>query len=267
MRTQLLTLLVTQPRRGPEYRQRVRRGAVRPTCAALLSILVGFGFGCGGSTSARGNPATGGTSGTAGSGGAHSAGSAGRPATGGRGGGAGSGGAAGAAGTAGTTGARECTNDADCHVVGDCCGCWSLPIGVGDACPLDCAIDHCTDFTTRPTARCVFGQCALDVDCTSPVSCTIPAPPPCGAGRAQTVVNGCYGPCISTTECPAVADCSECNWPAQACVFEYGALAVAHCVDVAPKCSSDPTCTCLGDLCGSITPCTDLSDGIACGGG
>jgi hypothetical protein len=53
----------------------------------------------------------------------------------------------------------------------------------------------------------------------------------------------------------------------QACVFENGAVGVAHCVNVPTECNGDASCACMGRLCGGITPCADLPNGIACGGG
>jgi hypothetical protein len=225
---------------------------------AFTVIVIVIVNGCGGSTSSHG--VTGGTAG------ALPGGSGGVGATGGAHAGAGGTSSGGSAGTAGNAGGWHCTRDADCHIVGDCCGCWALPTGSGSTCPLDCALDHCTDFATRPEARCVFGQCVLDVSCRGQVLC--PAlPPNCGPGNIPSVEGECYGPCVAATECLDVPDCDRCDGPTQACVFELGAVGVAHCVDVPSACTNDRTCACMSSLCGAIAPCQDLSNGISCGGG
>lgn len=225
--------------------------------------------GCGGSTSSNtSQESTGGSLGATGGAGT-SGSSTGGAATGGfvaAGGATSIGGSSSSGGTTSTPDGWECVRDDDCIVFGDCCGCWSAPVGTSSTCPLDCALDHCTDYATRPRPRCAFGRCTLAITCEGSVSCTSP-PPFCGPGTVPTIEGNCYGPCTTTTECPSVSDCSACAGVRQACVFENGAVGVAHCVDVPPECSGNATCACMGQLCGAITPCTDLSNGISCGGG
>jgi hypothetical protein len=251
----------------------VRFFAVRAVSStALLGAIVAAG--CGGSTESdgvsraasggdggatttgRGGNQSGGTDGT--TGGSGSTGGTGGPATGGLGGGSKAVGGGGGAG-------RECMRDADCEILGDCCGCHSVTNGTISTCSLDCASDHCRDFATAPTARCAFGQCVLDVSCIGTVVC--PAlPPSCGPGQVPTIVGGCYGPCIDAPECRAVEDCQACNGPGQACLYEYGAVGVAHCVAIPTGCDP-PRCSCMSGLCGAIEPCQDLPNGIQCGNG
>ncbi len=178
------------------------------------------------------------------------------------------GGSGAAAGVGGASTFRECTNDADCVVLGDCCACQAVPIGTVSRCPLDCAANRCLDLPEAPVARCIFGQCVLSVSCyfppLQPVTCG--QKPSCPSGQVPSAPGGCYGPCIAATECLQVTSCADCAAPDQMCVFEQGAAGIAHCLEKPASCFGVPNCACMVELCNGL-PCAEIENGISCGDG
>lgn len=158
---------------------------------------------------AESSGAAAGTGGSAGTGdaGSSSTGTGGSDASGGVAGSA----AAGSAGNAGSQAASapfgpvgsECTTEDDCRLVSDCCRCVAAPKGVTlDVCYASCAETMCIAGGVTGSERvCVNGRCVLDRSCDRmSVTCDM-APPECEPGTIPSVEDGCYGPCIASTEC------------------------------------------------------------------
>ena len=167
----------------------------------------------------------------------------------------------------------ECKTSADCQLVGDCCGCHSLPLGRPSDCPMDClSSTTCSGFAPQPAPTCVHGRCVLDRSCddaSGTLACLI-ATPTCAAGKLPTLNSSfnCYdGNCVDVPECLSVRSCADCTGPNQICVIDNGARAVYHCVEVAQSCMLASRCACYAELCGNMLPCAEHAKGIYCGGG
>jgi hypothetical protein len=183
-------------------------------------------------TTSTGGVSTGGASGTSASGGdagtAPNGGFAGVP----RGGEAGAqptGGSAGA-GTMGGTGGSggsgggglECETADDCVMFSDCCNCAAVPQGSSiPGCDLVCITDQCTaQQIDRDEITCSFGRCVVDRSCNHAQATCNSDPEPCPDGQLRSVTeNGCWGPCLATTECRDVTNCASCG-DAVCTVFE-----------------------------------------------
>ena len=171
--------------------------------AAMTGVSIGTSAGSSGSAAntpasgagVSGNTAPAGNGGTSGLGGA--SGSGGDGGVGGSHGGF-AGAPEGGAGSGGTSTLVECTEDADCTVLGDCCGCQATPKGTASNCQLDCVANRCLELTQAPEPRCVFGQCVLSTNCyfppLQPVTCG--QKPSCPSGQVPSVAAGCYGPAV-----------------------------------------------------------------------
>jgi hypothetical protein len=185
---------------------------------ARLLVLVALAFGCSsaenestpespGSAGTDAMPAAGGSAGGGDAGSGASAGNAGIA-----GGGTGNAGSAGDTGMAGAQAGTstmfepvgtECATDDDCRLVSDCCRCVSAPKGVTlDVCYASCTQTMCiAEGVSGSDDACVSGRCVLNRSCDrAQVTCDS-APPECEPGMIPSVVDGCYGPCVASTEC------------------------------------------------------------------
>ena len=126
-------------------------------------------------------------------------------------------GAAGSAGTAscdagpqGTGGAStqpECTRNADCKLIDDCCTCEALPSGdSAPACAIStCFASACTRFSVA-TASCIAGHCVLATSCDATQVTCATAKPNCATGEVAQVANSCWtGACIKASDCPTTS--------------------------------------------------------------
>jgi len=231
----------------------------------------GSGGAQGGSGGAEGGSA--GSGGATGGNGGSAAGSGGS--IGGAGGfaGSGGGGPGGAGGSSGGGGAQqmavpECTQDADCKVVNDCCNCLGIPANdPAPPCPIqNCFVPTCTAMgNSNAVAKCVAGQCIPNFICDAPVVCAQP-PPPCAAGQVPSITNGCWGACVPTEECLTVPKCTQCTGT-QTCVEYVTQLGPQfHCVPTPAVCPTEE-CACMADaVCqGSFNLCSDGGMGeISC---
>lgn len=247
--------------------------------ALALSLAACGDDGTGGS---GGSGAAGaGGSGASGAGAAGAGGSGGEGATGGTGGSGGEGaaGGAGGAGAAGGSGGEgggvealpECTEDAHCQLVNDCCQCAGLPTGETPAeCNVACLQPKCSEIAgglvgggEATVARCVAGQCVTSISCNDLQTVCLAAPPECPAGEQAAVVDGCWGGCLPDRECAEVGSCAECTG-GLACVEYQSQMSTTHCVDPGPCATAD--CACLGEsACQEpFGICSDTADGIGC---
>lgn len=165
----------------------------------------------------------------------------------------------------------ECTSADQCVLCNDCCSCLGAPASEGcPACPdVECFAPMCSamGFPTA-TPQCAAGRCVAGFVCDySMVVCAQP-PPPCEPGKTASVLNGCWGGCVPTTQCASVADCSQCDPATQVCVQEVAFEITSHCVDKPSACQGKPLCACMGAS-ACVNPfnlCSDVSSSqISCG--
>lgn len=203
----------------------------------------------GGAPAGTGGAGQGGGDGGSGQGGAGQGGSGqGGAGQGGAGqGGTGQGGSASGGGGGGApVAARECDVAEDCQLVDDCCTCDAIPADVEpEECSANCFQSECSaqGRPEKAAIACVAGRCVAGFDCNWALTTCDAAPPNCGEGSTASVVDGCYGACVLTTECNSVGSCDQCDG-GLACVQEAGFGTTSHCVTDAP-CDVDD-CACLG---------------------
>jgi hypothetical protein len=224
----------------------------------------------GGSTS--GGSATGGsaTGGNATGGNATGGSATGGSATGGGAGAAARGGGAGTTPTGGVGGSggggRECESADDCMLFTDCCSCEAVPKGTSIVpCDLLCITDHCSALQIRPEeVACSFGRCVIDRSCDH-ANATCGSPPEaCPSGEVRSVSeNGCFGPCLPSTECRDVTDCASCGSNA-VCVIEEPQIRSFGCVEPAASCEKGSYCECLGACPTSGFVCMEADDAVHC---
>ncbi|HEY5958123.1 MAG TPA: hypothetical protein VIV60_16280, partial [Polyangiaceae bacterium] len=185
-----------------------------------------------------------------------------------KGGAGGSGGVVSAAGAGSTV---ECRTASDCHVLGDCCGCYSLSSDQASVCPMQCpSTPSCGNFTPSPASVCVAKHCVLDRSCNDSRVVCKRATPVCNAGQMPSLTpdGSCWdGNCIDVVDCSEVTSCDVCKANGLMCVYENGIRGVAHCVPEPYACMAMSNCSCFSSLCGTVAPCTDIPTGISCGGG
>ena len=232
--------------------------------ARLLSLAALLALGCSSSSLPPGGtggspPGTGGSA----SGGAAGGNGGGPPATGGvaSGGSVGASGGRGGAAAGGASGSgTECTQDSDCVLQDDCCGCQAIPkTAVTATCNIECFASECAAHRiTAPTVACVAGRCVMALSCNSAnVACTI-VQPSCATGSLPVIANNCYtGACLPAQECSDVASCEVCTAAGLACVTdEVLGGPTHHCVTIPAACPATPTCGCLGACTGAFQ-CAD----------
>jgi len=194
---------------------------------------------------AGGNSSAGGTSGTrSGLGGQNSLStSGGNPGVGGQGGN----------GTSvGGASASLCTSASDCALADGCCTCMAYVTGQAiSECAMGCTQTACAKLgLSASDVTCVAGRCVLGKSCDSrEVQCNI-VPPPCPAGQASIVEDGCFSAsCIPVDQCTAVTSCSVCAAANLACVTDQINSVLGtqyHCVSIPANCVPNPTCQCMG---------------------
>ena len=144
----------------------------------------------------------------------------------------------------------ECETDDDCELSKDCCSCEALPKGTSvPTCRIACGDSNgCEMQGITATARCALGRCALSAGCGGRGVTCDEQPPPCAEGHAPIVTpEGCWGPCVPSTECLQVPDCSDCG--DEHCVsFPTAGSTTIRCVARRPGCEA-------GNLCECLAPC------------
>lgn len=157
----------------------------------------------------------------------------------------------------------DCTTDAECTLVNDCCRCEGL--SKGESAP-DCPNMECFALTcesigmAQPTAVCRAGHCVVDADCNQAHAICKSLPPVCPPGKTPIVVNGCWGGCIAVAECREVGPCMQCL-AGQACVNTNTMMLPGnHCVDPPTSCNGQISCECMGqNVCGFATACVQTA--------
>lgn len=151
----------------------------------------------------------------------------------------------------------ECSDSSECRLYTGCaldhgkpyCICTALSGGeqAPASCP-ECTLDFCAALGAK-AAVCAAGQCVPGYDCSPTAPCNSP-PPACQTGMVPSVVDQCWGPCVSATECREVSSCSQCTGPLTTCVTTPGQApecALDHrCVNVPVACQGAPSCACMG---------------------
>ena len=144
-----------------------------------------------------------------------------------------------------------CTTVADCQLMNDCCTCDVYSDAASPAtCDVECDASKCEVMGIgTDEIACVAGRCVFSRSCDwRQVQCNM-VEPNCPVGEVASVTNGCYGPCLPTSRCAAVASCSVCTEQGLACATIEGNLSngpTYHCVIAPQNCSSEPTCDCMG---------------------
>lgn len=157
-----------------------------------------------------------------------------------------------------------CTSASDCALADGCCTCMAYVKGQGVAdCAMACSQTACAKLgIAASNVTCVAGRCVLGKSCDARLVTCNSVPPPCAAGRAAIVENGCYGTaCIDVGQCTAVTSCSVCDAAGLACVTDQVDSVVGddyHCISVPSSCAQNPTCQCLG-ACNPSFQCANTS--------
>ncbi len=149
----------------------------------------------------------------------------------------------------------ECITDEDCEIASDCCVCQAVPRG-GEfrACRLACESNACDLQGVAAVAHCNLGRCTLALHCDQRRATCESEPPTCPTGEAPIVDdNGCWGPCVDSTECADVTDCNACG-DAQCVEFPSVGGTTIRCIEPQPECE-------VGNLCECLAPC----GGYVCG--
>jgi hypothetical protein len=213
-------------------------------------------------TTTGGSGGSGGDATVTGSGGGDGGATAGTGGTGGTGqGGSGGGGGSGGEEPA----ARECEVAEDCQLVEDCCTCDAIPAGeTPEECLAQCEQSACSAFGRPKDAQiaCVAGRCVAGFECNWALTVCDAAPPDCADGTTASVIDGCYGPCVPTTECMGVASCEQCDG-GLGCVQQSAFQITTHCVTDGNCEASD--CECLGPtVCTEGEGCFDEGGNVVC---
>jgi hypothetical protein len=148
----------------------------------------------------------------------------------------------------------------------DCCNCAAVPQGSSiPGCDLVCITDQCTaQQIDRDEITCSFGRCVVDRSCNHAQATCNSDPEPCPDGQLRSVTeNGCWGPCLATTECRDVTNCASCG-DAVCTVFE-GLGATYGCVAPDASCTKGNYCECL-DACSQSAAyeCVEVDDAVRC---
>lgn len=156
----------------------------------------------------------------------------------------------------------ECSTDAECMLLNDCCRCEGLAPGeTAPDCPsMECFALSCESIGIgQPATVCRAGQCVVDADCNQAHAICKSLPPVCPPGKTPIVVNGCWGGCIAVSECGEVGSCTQCQ-SGQACVNTNTMMIPGkHCVDPPASCNGQISCECMGkNVCGFATGCVQM---------
>jgi hypothetical protein len=183
---------------------------------------------------------------------------------------AGAGGTSGGAGTdggmAGASGASsfpECVNDEDCEIARDCCVCHAVPKGTSfPVCRIYCDGSNACEMQGLATVpQCNLGRCTLATPCGGE-SMHCESPPICPAGQTRSrTEGGCWGPCVTATECSQVADCDACG-DAHCVQFPNVGGTTIRCIARDAECEAGNLCECLKP-CGSFG-CGEQEGEIGC---
>ena len=118
---------------------------------------------------------------------------------------------------------------------------------------------------------CLFVECVSDpVQCEPrEVDCE-DDPPLCPRGDTPSVVDRCWGPCVNLQRCRLFRRCTICEENGQLC-FQYfretlDSSPSRWCLEKPPEINcAEPTCDCLGALCGHW-PCLEVQGNeVLCG--
>lgn len=156
----------------------------------------------------------------------------------------------------------ECSADADCTLIDDCCTCASVALNeaIPDCPAMECFAPACeANSIPMPAPVCRASHCVVNADCNQMHALCKSLPPTCPQGKTPIVVNGCWGGCIEITECSEVGSCSQCQ-DGQACVHSNTMMIPAtHCVDIPANCNGQISCACMGEsVCGFAMGCMEL---------
>jgi hypothetical protein len=146
----------------------------------------------------------------------------------------------------------ECRVDADCAVADDCCDCRAVPrVSASAMCKRACDQDACEARGITPTAKCTLGRCTLAVSCDARLALCDSPTPQCAAGQVASVTsNGCWGPCVDTTQCSGVTRCEDCAENERCVTFPNVGGIIYRCIERHSACTEDNLCACLA-------PCGD----------
>ena len=174
--------------------------------------------------------------------------------------------------TTGTGGEAECSAADQCMLVNDCCQCSAAPVGEEQPpCEQNCLQPSCDGLLGAGVAAadCRLGQCVLaPLSCnTNEVLCDILEPPPCEGGLVRSVVDGCYGSCVSPTLCatlPFACDASTCGAGWFCVQSQSGAPSL--CAPLPAGCGDSPSCGCVGGFFAEVCNggCSEASFGLLC---
>ncbi|MCA9685658.1 MAG: hypothetical protein KC457_26005 [Myxococcales bacterium] len=174
--------------------------------------------------------------------------------------------------TTDTGGEPECSAADQCMLVNDCCQCSAAPVGEEQPpCEQNCLQPSCDGLLGAGVAAadCRLGQCVLaPLSCnTNEVLCDILEPPPCEGGLVRSVVDGCYGSCVSPTLCatlPFACDASTCGAGWFCVQSQSGAPSL--CAPLPAGCGDSPSCGCVGGFFAEVCNggCSEASFGLLC---
>jgi hypothetical protein len=150
----------------------------------------------------------------------------------------------------------ECVVAEDCEIVQDCCVCQAAPKGTSfGTCRVACGDSNACEMQgVAPVAACTLGRCTLAAPCSVRHVVCDTLPPTCAAGQAPSVTeDGCWGPCVVSTECSEVTDCTVCG-DAHCVTFPNVGGTSVRCIAREAGCEA-------GNLCECLSPC----GGFGCG--
>jgi hypothetical protein len=156
----------------------------------------------------------------------------------------------------------ECATDDDCEIAADCCNCQVVPKGTRVAtCRVACGSNECEVRGLFTHAECTLGRCTLAVSCDARrVTCD--ALPPACTGQVPSVGDdGCWGPCVTPSECSDVTDCNACG--DDLCVkFPNVGGITFRCIPPRAECEPGSLCECLAP-CGGFG-CSEENGEVGC---
>jgi hypothetical protein len=139
----------------------------------------------------------------------------------------------------------ECVVDSDCVLINNCCQCNPAPIGAEvQPCEEACLQSTCDALGLFDVqVACRSGVCEFaEVSCADdPITCD-EAMPSCGPEAENSVVDGCWGPCVAPRYCAEQACPADGCGPGWACVEHQAGP--ARCEVVPFECAGVLGCDC-----------------------
>ncbi len=159
--------------------------------------------------------------------------------------------------------APECVEDSDCTLINDCCRCEAVAVGAEVfPCEGNCLQPTCDALSLRDVqVACRSGVCEFaEVRCADASITCDEAMPDCPEGTENSIVGGCWGPCVPPRYCAEAPCPADGCGPGWACVQHQATQAKCEVVPFA--CAGVLGCECATPYLNEFCPGGCSDDGL-----